>query len=331
METTGAGAATSADKALFATTDWSLLAIISLIWGSAFLWTAIALEGFSAEAVAFLRISLGAAGLALIPSARRRIDREDWPKLLVVAFAGNAGPALLFANAIETVDSAVAGMSVSAVPLASLFIWLLLNRTLPASIQVLGLIIGLAGVALMAAPNLAGSEASPAGIGLLALATLGYAITQNVIAPLQRKYGSTAVIFWALVVGSVGLLPLGLTGSHNLTMNARSIVAIVILGVIATGLARSLAALLTGRVGAVRGAVHAYFIPVLAVVFGVVLLGEKLTPLELIGLPITLAGGYLVTLRDSPTMMRMHRLNRPPASRNIWSSDIKSRRPMSWL
>jgi drug/metabolite transporter (DMT)-like permease len=114
-------------------------------------------------------------------------------------------------------------------------------------------------------------------------------------------------------------------------MNARSIVAIVILGVIATGLARSLAALLTGRVGAVRGAVHAYFIPVLAVVFGVVLLGEKLTPLELIGLPITLAGGYLVTLRDSPTMMRMHRLNRPPASRNIWSSDIKSRRPMSWL
>ena len=82
MGTIRSGATTSPDKAIFTTTDWSLLAIISLIWGSAFLSTAIALEGFSAEAVAFLRIALGAAGLALIPSARRRIDREDWLKVM---------------------------------------------------------------------------------------------------------------------------------------------------------------------------------------------------------------------------------------------------------
>ncbi len=69
---------------------------------------------------------------------------------------------------------------------------------------------------------------------------------------------------------------------------------------VATGLARSLAAVLTGRVGAVRGVIHAYFIPVLAVIFGVVLLGEQLTLLELIGLPVAPAGGYLVTLGSVP-------------------------------
>lgn len=254
METPRTGAATSPDKAILTTTDWSLLAIISLIWGSAFLWAAIALEGFSAEAVAFLRVALGAAGLPLIPSARRRIDREDWLKILIVAIAGNAAPALLFATAIETVDSAVAGMSVSAVPLVSLFIWILINRSLPARIQLLGLAVGFAGVALMATPHLIGSEAAPFGIGLLALATLGYAVTQNVIGPLQRKYGSTPVVFWALMIGSVALLPLGVTGLQDSNLDARTIVAIVVLGVIATGLARSLAAFLTGHVGAVRGA-----------------------------------------------------------------------------
>jgi drug/metabolite transporter (DMT)-like permease len=300
METIRSGATTSPDKAIFTTTDWSLLAIISLIWGSAFLSTAIALEGFSAEAVAFLRIALGAAGLALIPSARRRIDREDWLKLLVVAIAGNAGPALLFATAIKTVDSAVAGMSISAVPLVSLFIWILINRSLPARIQLLGLVVGFAGVALVATPHLIGSEAAPLGIGLLALGTLGYAVTQNVIGPLQRKYGSTPVIFWALMIGSVFLMPLGATGLHDSNLDARTIVAIVILGVIATGFARSFAAVLTGRIGAVRGAVHGYFIPVLAVAFGVLLLGEKVTTIELAGLLIALAGGYLVTRENVP-------------------------------
>lgn len=305
METIRTGAVSSPDKALFTTTDWSFLAIITLIWGSAFLWTAIALEGFSAETVAFLRIALGAAGLALIPSARRRIDREDWLKLLVVAIAGNAGPALLFAIAIETVDSAVAGMSVSAVPLISLFIWILINRALPARIQLLGLVIGFAGVALMATPNLIGSEATPFGIALLALATLGYAITQHVIGPLQRKYGSMPVVFWALMIGSVGLFPLGATGLQDSNLDARTIIAIIVLGVVATGLARSLAAFLTGRVGPVRGAVHTYFIPVLAVVFGGLILGEKLTAMELIGLPIAVAGGYLVTRENVPKILNV--------------------------
>lgn len=294
------GSAPTVDSAPFATTDWSLLAIISIIWGSAFLWTAIALEDFSAESVAFLRVALGATGLAVFPSARRRIAREDWPKLLIVAVAGNAGPALLFAIAIETVDSAVAGMAVSVTPLASLLIWILLNRRLPAGLHLLGLAIGFAGVALMAAPNLFGAGAAPAGIAMLALATLGYGVTQNVIGSLSRKYGSMPVIFWALLIGSAGLLPLGLGGLPGSHVSVVSILAILFLGVIATGVARSLAAVLVGRVGAVRGSIQTYFIPVLAVVFGVAIRGEQLTLFELAGLPVALAGGYLVTRRSAP-------------------------------
>ncbi|MBT3943363.1 MAG: DMT family transporter [Chloroflexi bacterium] len=309
MRSTTRDTAQSPENAPFTSTDWSLLAGVSLIWGSAFLWTAVALEGFSAETVALLRVALGAAGLAAFPSARKRIDREDWPKLLVVAIAGNAGPALLFAMAIETVDSAVAGMAVSATPLASLVIWILLKRSLPAGIQLTGLAIGFAGVTLMAAPNLVGVQANPVGIGWLGLAVLGYGITQHVIGPLQRKYGATTVIFWALLIGSVGLLPMGLAGLSDSEISASTLIAIIVLGVIATGVARSLAATLTGRVGPVRGSIHTYFIPVLAVVLGVALRGEHITPAELIGLPIALAGGYLVTQRSSDIRLSK-RLNR---------------------
>ena len=79
----------------FGPVEWGLMLTIGLIWGSAFLWIAIAVDHLSPGVVAFGRVSLGAAALAMFPRARKLIDRADWGRLIAIALIGNASPALL--------------------------------------------------------------------------------------------------------------------------------------------------------------------------------------------------------------------------------------------
>jgi drug/metabolite transporter (DMT)-like permease len=85
--------------------EWGLTLGIGLIWGSAFLWIALGVDDLSPGVVAFSRVALGSAALAAFGSARKRIAREDWGRIVAIAVVGNAAPALLFAIAETELDS----------------------------------------------------------------------------------------------------------------------------------------------------------------------------------------------------------------------------------
>ena len=73
--------------------EWGLTLTIGLLWGSAFLWIALGVDHLTPGVVAFGRVALGAAALAVFRVSRVRIERADWARITVVAVAGNAGPA----------------------------------------------------------------------------------------------------------------------------------------------------------------------------------------------------------------------------------------------
>jgi len=292
----------------FGLTEWSILSATSLIWGSSFLWISIALRSLKLTAIGFVRVLLGAGALALIPRARSPIARADWPRVAIVGIAGSAGPALLFALAQQTVDSSVAGMVNSATPLVTMLIAVLITRSLPGKIQAAGLAIGFAGIVAMALPNLSGADASPAGLGFLLLAIVGYGITGNVLVPLQQRYGALPVVMRALALGTVVSAPLGIGGLVRSSFEWTPVLAILILGVLGTGFARALAASLSGRAGAVRGAIITYFVPLFAITLGVLILGETVTGLELAGVALVLLGGFFTTRRDSSRLAIKGRL-----------------------
>lgn len=77
LVTTADGASTEA----FEATDWALTIMVSLIWGSSFLWIAIGLDSLTPSSVAFGRLALGAAALGLLPAARRTVPGPELPKL----------------------------------------------------------------------------------------------------------------------------------------------------------------------------------------------------------------------------------------------------------
>jgi len=275
--------------------EWGLTLAIGLIWGSAFLWIAIAVDTLDPGVVAFARVVLGAVALAMFPRARRRIDKADWARVAAIAVIGNALPALLFAHAETELDSAVAGMLTSAAPLASLLIAGLMLRSLPGRAQAIGITLGFGGIVLMTVPSLRGADAAPMGVALVLIAVVAYGINGNLIVPMQQRYGGPALTMWALIVSSVVLLPFGVAGFGDSEFTAGPMLAVLVLGVVGTGIARSLAATLAGRAGAPRMSTTTYLIPVVALALGATFRDEVIHPLAIAGVGVVLVGAWVAT------------------------------------
>ncbi len=272
-----------------------MLGYLALVWGASFLFIAIGLEAFTPGMVAWLRLIVAVVVLSAFRAARAAVERSDWPAIAVVAVAGNAGPALLFAFAEQTVESSVAGMLNAAVPLFTAIIAFSLGVRSLRRVQAAGLLFGLAGVIALSLPSSTGVGSSPAGVAMVLTAVLGYALTGNVVVPLQQKYGALPVIFRAQLLSVALVAPFGLTGLSTNRLEPGPLIAVLVLGGFGTGIARAVQATMAGRVGAPRASIIGYLVPIVAIVLGVVFRSETLDLLEAMGFAAVLASAYLVT------------------------------------
>jgi drug/metabolite transporter (DMT)-like permease len=290
---TGSGSRTEA----FGVREWGLLASIALIWGSSFLFIDVGLEALAPGVIAVARVALGVAALALVPAARRPIGREDQVRVAFLGVIWAGLPLILFPIAQQWIDSSVAGMLNGAVPLAgAAWAVVLLRRPLP-RVHAVGLLIGFAGVLAISWPQLQGSRATTLGAGLVVLAVVLYGLAVNLAVPLQQRYGALPVLLRAQLAALVLLLPFGLWGLRDSSFAWPPVLAMVPLGVLGTGVAFVLMTTLVGRVGGPRGAVATYFIPVVAIALGVLLLGERVAPAALAGTALVVAGAWLTSRR----------------------------------
>ncbi len=283
----------------FGPVEWGLLAATALIWGSSFVFIAEGLEAFDPGLIAWGRILLGAVALALFPRSRMPVDRHDWPRIIVLGVFWMALPLMLFPIAQQWIDSSLAGMLNGAMPLFSALVATVLLSRLPRHLQAIGLLIGFAGVVLVVLPGTEGASADLLGIVLVLVATFCYGLAVNLAVPLQQRYGSLPVLFRAQLASLVMLLPFGIAGAAGSQWQASSAIALVALGVLSTGLAFVAMANLVGRAGATRGAVAIYFIPIVAVVLGVVFRDERVAPLSLLGIVLVIAGAWLSSRREA--------------------------------
>jgi drug/metabolite transporter (DMT)-like permease len=280
----------------FTAADWGLLLIPSVIWGASVLLIAEGLEAFAPGVVTLLRIVFGFAALAAIPAARHaRIDRADWPRVALVGVVWIAFPMTMFPLAEQWISSSVTGMLNGSMPLFTAAVAGLLLRRMPGRNQVLGLVLGFAGVVAISLPSVQGGSRTALGAGLVVLAMFSYGFATNLVVPLQQRYGTVAVMWRAQAVAIVLTLPFGLAGAGDSHFELRPFAAVFVLGAVGTGLAFIAAGTLMGRVGATRGSVFAYLIPVVALVLGVALRDESVAGIALIGLVLVLSGAFLTT------------------------------------
>lgn len=282
----------------FGPVEWGLLASIGLMWGSSFVFIAEGLEAFRPGLVAFLRIALGTATVALARRARRPVAREDWGRIAVLGLVWMAAPLLLFPIAQQWIDSSLAGMLNGAMPLFAALTAAILLRRAPRRVQIVGLLLGFTGVAAITWPAVQGASVTALGAFLVILATVLYGVAANMAVPLQQKYGALPVVLRAQLVALLAVLPFGLAALPGSSFKWSSAVAMIPLGAGGTGLAFLAMATLVGRAGATRGAVAIYFIPVVATILGVAVRNESVELLQLGGLALVLASAWLTSRRD---------------------------------
>ncbi|MFQ5516740.1 MAG: DMT family transporter [Acidimicrobiia bacterium] len=278
--------------------EWRFVAALAGIWGSSFLFISIALEALDPALLAAGRVLLGTATLVLVPRAHRRIERRDRPLVALAGLAGIGVPLSLFAIAQQSVDSAVAGAFVAAIPVTAALMHMALSRGLLRPLQMTGIGIGFLGVLGMLWPALGDAEGTLSGMGLILLSVLSLGFANNLYAPLQQRYGSLTVIVWGHVAAAVAVTPFGLIGVDDSTFELGPVIAMIVLGIVMTGVARVLHITVVGRVGPARGAITGYAVPVVAVTLGVVVRGDTIEAVQLAGLAVTLLGGLLISRRE---------------------------------
>lgn len=292
---TSAGTNTQA----FRQTDWLLLASVALTWGASFLFIDIGLDAFAPTVVAFARIALGAVALAFVPSARASIDREDWARIALLGVIWMAIPLTMFPLAEQWVSSALAGMLNGGMPILTAVVATVLGLRRPGRTQIVGLVIGFAGVVLISADSLAVGGRDALGVGLIMIALVCYAFSANLAVPLQQKYGGPALMLRVEAVGAALTLPLAIWGLGHSSFKWSSFLAVLALGVVGTGIAFAVMAALLGRVGATRGSIVTYLMPPVSIVLGVVFRDDHVAALSLAGMGVVLFGAVLVSRREA--------------------------------
>ena len=282
------------------------LALLALIWGSSFLWIKLADRGFAPVQVTFARLALGAAALFPVVAARREaLPRSAalWARIALAALFANAIPYLLFAVAEQSVDSSTAGIINATTPLwtVTLAVAVRHQKSVTAR-QCAGLAVGFGGTVLIFSPwHSASSVASAGGLECLG-ASISYAVSYVYMDKFLARRGMSPITLSAcqlLLAAALLAVALPVSGAGAPQVSAASLASLLILGVLGTGVAYVLNYQIITSEGATVAATVTYLLPVVAIVLGVLALGETITVTALAGIALVLAGVALTRRRDT--------------------------------
>jgi drug/metabolite transporter (DMT)-like permease len=185
-----------------------------------------------------------------------------------------------------------------ATPIFTALLATILLRALPGRLQMAGLAVGFVGIVAIALPSTGSSTTAAIGVIMVLVATVCYAVALNMIAPLQQRYGSLPVIARVMWVAAAAVTPFGIYGLTQSVFAWPSLLALLAVGILGTGVAFVLMGTLSGRVGPTRSAFITYAIPVVALILGVVFRDEIVAPVVVIGVALVIVGALLASRRE---------------------------------
>ena len=272
---------------------WVMLIVLSILWGTSFIFTEIALEDFRPLTIATLRVSGAASALwiyLLIIGAEIPRSLSIWGAFLIMGIVNNAIPfaAIMFAQTL--ISASLASILNSTAPLFTVVLaGILLSDERITTARIFAVILGFIGVVIMIGP--------PAllGIGadvLAQCAVLGASVSYAFSAVFARRFKAMGLQPSVLAVGmltmsSLCLAPVAIFFDRPFTLNAPGISSIAAAAGVAL-LSTALAYILYFRILAAAGATNlllvTFLIPVSAILLGVNFLGESLSLSQIVGM-----------------------------------------------
>lgn len=285
-----------------------LMAALAALWGASYLLIKYALEDFSPAAVVCLRTALAAAVLYAVIRIQGGAARAGLAEVrrapgtaALFSLLAIAAPFLLISVGELHVPSGLTAVLIASAPLwVAVFAPFLDRSESVAGRQAVGLVLGLAGVALLVGVETIGSAAEfLSALGMIVAAAC-YTLSTFMV---RRSYRDVPPLAVSLVsVGGGALLTLGpaLATAPQESPGWRSVMALVVLGVAGTALAFVIFYRLIAELGAGRASLVSYLIPPVSLAYGAALLDEPITPAAIAGLALILAGVALASRRPVP-------------------------------
>ena len=274
------------------------LLLLAAVWGASFLFMRIAVPQFGPLPLMALRCAIGAAVLVplLVWRGGFGVLRKRPLAFGVVGLLNSALPFVLFGFATLTLSAGFSALLNATTPLWAAMVAYAWLGDAPSRRQLAGLAIGFCGVLVLVAGR---GEIAPGGGLLAVLAALAATLSYGLAAGHARRY-MTGTPPLALAAGSqiaataVLAVPAALAWPERMP-DAGAWLAALALGAACTGLAYVLYFRLLTRAGAPTATAVTYLVPVFAVLWGGIFLGERPTPAMLAGGAVIFAGTVLAT------------------------------------
>ena len=250
--------------------------------------------------VAFFRCTLGALSLWVVLLYKKlRINRDFllFLQLWIVGLLLNVFPGILFAYAQERVSSILAGIMNSLTPIMSILMILIVFRSERLSFErIFGILLGFFGVVIVLTVGQSFGEISLSAILALLLAVLcygaSYPFSSKYIIP--RKLSPEVLATAQVSLSALTLFPFFLlNGFHSYDISFEALLSILALGILGTGIAYIWNFRNVELAGPSIASTVTYITPLVAVIFGFLLLGEPLTWNEPVGGLIVLIGSAI--------------------------------------
>jgi drug/metabolite transporter (DMT)-like permease len=276
--------------------------MLAAIWGASFMFIRMGAIEFGALPTAGLRVAI--AALFLLPIVLYKglgaSLKQHWKLTLVVGVLNSAIPFACYSYALLSITTGLSSILNATVPLFGAVIAWAWLKDRPHGSRILGLLIGFAGVALLAwdkasfKPDASGLSTGWAVLACL-LATICYGIAASFTKRFMAGVPSLVSATGSQLSAAVVLVPLAAWTWPDHAVSNQAWLAMIALGVLCTGVAYFLYFRIIERAGPAKALSVTFAIPVFAVFYGVVLLGETVTPWMLVCGAVIIVGTALST------------------------------------
>ena len=287
--------------------DWLGLSALVIMFGSAFMFTKLAIQEFPPSVVTAGRVMIAALVLLVFALIRRESFKslwENWPMLFALAFFGNCLPFYLISWGQKSVDSSIAGILMAVMPLTTIVLAHFYVKSEPLTAnRIVGFLLGFAGIVVLLGPAALAKFESGANVFYAMLAILGGAISyavNTIIAKHLPNKSLLAISTAVLLVASIMMVPMLYAGGYewNVSLISIEFFSLVLLGLFPTAIATIIYFSVIARVGPSFLSQINYLIPVWAVFMGVLFLNEKIGLGAYVALVIIIVGIAIAQRRN---------------------------------
>ena len=272
--------------------DWILLTALAAIWGSAFMFIKISAVVFGPILLVTLRLLI--AGLVFMPlllqKKKRLLFKSYLPAIIIIAIVSNAIPFTMFAYASLGATSNMLGIlngTTAFLTTVIAYFWLKESVT---SKQIIGLLLGFIGVLILVNPS-NGSTTLIASLCAM-IGSSCYAFNAVYLQKYHSNSYKKVLIGWSMLFGGIFMIPLASFNLPNSMPDINSILALLWLAVISTGVGYLGYVRLIDRIGAVKTVTLTYLLPVFSIIWGAIFLQEQITFIILGGFMFVMMGMY---------------------------------------